>query len=171
MEYTDFFNGELHKFSKEDSLLKSLPIESKMILTELGFPKIIRGQKYNLYDQVKMDSTGQYILIGNDHYIENYFLALKNETWELVLLFQENIESDMRISLYNSSVLQLVITLILEEFIVSYAVKHKIMGNYYPDNHVKYSELLRKLILVVDPQSTEEGAWAGVIEEMHLGVI
>lgn len=73
--------------------------------------------------------------------------------------------------LINSGLRELYFTLGVIGEVISYMNKIEFLGDYH-NNHPKYAELFKQILLKNDPKAYESaGMWYWYIEEMELGVI
>lgn len=162
------FADSLYKFKVSDEIKGKLNHEDFIVLTEIGLPTKILSNTFIYNEYVIEDDNGSIILGYNTH-VKEWELKINKSDSSIFYSGKGNLTSEVY-AFYNSSISNLLLSLISYNFFVRKLIGSNSLGDYHA-NHGKYANILFELISDIDKTAVEQGVWFSIIDEMKLGVI
>jgi hypothetical protein len=155
-----------HKFKIKEELKAIINQDLINEIENISLPEKIVMLKYDLL--VYPEIIGNHLILGTTKFesTKNYFYIDLNDysvnhKWNY---------SDEKVSFINSSLKQLLYSLISLDLFINDLIENNEFGEYNLF-HERYAKVLERLLKVIDEKCIEKGAWGNLLEEMKLGVI
>lgn len=162
------FKGQKIILSQE--IKKILDEKTIFILEKIGLPKKIIYNEYLYLSEPYLKDKVHLVLGKIPNTNTEHYLIINIKTKEV---FHEwNYDNTQNLVFLNSSIEKSLICRFTYDFVIRRLILSESFGAYYDNhNYEKYASLLKEMILDVDKEATEKGAWASLINEMSMGAI
>lgn len=162
------FADSLFKFNVPEKIKSKLNHTDFIALTEIGLPTKILSNSFVYNEQIVEDGMGSIVLGYNSH-VKEWELKISITDSSIFYSGKGNLTDEVY-AFYNSSISNLLLSLLSYDFFIIKLIKSKSFGEYHI-NHEKYANILFELISDIDKSAVEKGVWFSLIDEMKLGVI
>ena len=154
-----------HKFIIPDNVRLFLTHEDYIILTEVGLPTQILAQTFVYNEEVLIKDDC--VILGSNTHVSDWLLKVSLSD-RSVFYAGKGMVSEEVYCFYNTNLKNLHLSLFSYNFFIHRLITTSLLGDYHL-HYKKYANLLHDLIFDIDIQSTKEGVWCGLINEMKIG--